>query len=280
MFNLSSLKSRTYTSECDLSKIADLVNTCAVADNLDIGTSVNELYQEFAEPDFDRFQDLCLWCDEEGNLIGFGQLWIPPSNPSDEDLCYLWFRVLPTARNVGIEAQIVRWGLQRVQMVSRERQRQTKLCIIVRESECDRATFLQNSGFVAERFFYCLERSLLQPIPMPQPLSGFTLRQVEGEHEAAAWVEMYNQTFSQHWDFHPITIEQWHADRTDLDYRPEHDLVAVNEDETLVAFCCGEIRQEQNARTGRNEGWINLLVARQGRFEGSPKSTKTIFEVF
>ena len=264
MLILSSLLSRAYAGEGDLPRIADLINTCATVDQLEIETSVNELQQEFTEPDFDLMQDLQLWCDSENNLIGFGQLRISPSNQSDENSSYLWFRVHPTARNSDIESQIVAWGLRRVQELGKERQTRTKLCTVVRDSEPDRSTFLQRNGFVAERVFYRMERSLLQSSFKPQLLAGFTLRQIEGEHEAEAWVEMFNQTFIDHWDFHPMTIEQWHHYGKDPNYRPENDLVAVDRTGTLAAFCYCEIRQEQNDRTGRSEGWVNVLGTRRG----------------
>lgn len=264
MLSLSSIIPRTYIDETDSFKIASLINTCATVYQLDIETSVQELRKGFAAPGFDINRDLRLWCDSEQNVIGFGQLKIPTSNHSEENTVYLRFRVHPSVRNAALETQIITWGLQRMQEVGQERQTRTKLCISVRESENDRIALLQQHGFVAERVFYRMERSLLQPIPAPQFPSGFSLRHIEGDHEAEAWVEMFNQTFIDHWDFHPMTVELWHYYGTEPNYQLENDLVAVSENGTLAAFCYCEIDQEQHDRDGQNKGWINLLGTRRG----------------
>ncbi|MGQ4646967.1 hypothetical protein [Lyngbya aestuarii] len=49
--------------------------------------------------------------------------------------------------------------------------------------------------------------SLAEPIPEPQLPEGFTLRHLRGEQDAQAWVEMFNETFIDHWNYHPQTIE-------------------------------------------------------------------------
>ncbi|WP_228060671.1 MULTISPECIES: hypothetical protein [unclassified Coleofasciculus] len=73
------LTMRPYAGEADLEAIAHLINTCEAVDRLDSGTSVSELQRSLDEPSVDKARGLCLWEDAEGQLIGFGRLWIAPT---------------------------------------------------------------------------------------------------------------------------------------------------------------------------------------------------------
>ena len=119
------LTMRPYGGEADLEAIANLINACDAVDQLDEGISVSELRQEFDEPSVDKARDLCLWEDADTQLVGFGQLWIPPTGEVIDG--YLWFRVHPRARGGDLERQIMAWGERRMREVSQERSVPVKL---------------------------------------------------------------------------------------------------------------------------------------------------------
>ncbi|MEQ8468745.1 hypothetical protein [Coleofasciculus sp. E1-EBD-02] len=77
---MSIITRRPYRGEIDLDAIANLINTCETVDQLEEGTSVTELQQSFDDPFIDKERDLCLWQDANDQLIGFGRLWIVPSD--------------------------------------------------------------------------------------------------------------------------------------------------------------------------------------------------------
>ncbi|MCY7279216.1 MAG: GNAT family N-acetyltransferase, partial [Phormidesmis sp. CAN_BIN44] len=52
---------RSSVDEADLQAIVDLINACDAVDQLDQGTSVEELRLDFADPDFDIARDIRLW---------------------------------------------------------------------------------------------------------------------------------------------------------------------------------------------------------------------------
>lgn len=253
---------RPYAGEADLEAIANLINACEAVDRIDSGTSVPELRQEFDEPSLDKARDLRLWEDTDGRLIGFGQMWIPQSGEVIDG--FVGFRVHPTARGGDLERQIVAWAQRRLREVGQERSVQVKLRSGSRADKTDRIAILESCGFAADRYFFTMARLLTEPIPEPQFPAGFTLRQVQGEQDAEAWVQMYNQTFIDHWNHHNATVEKFKHGLTQPNYRPELDLIAIAPDGTFAAFCDCGIFPEENQRSGRNEGWIFSLGTRRG----------------
>jgi mycothiol synthase len=253
---------RPYADESDLEAIAHLINTCEAVDRLDQGTSISELKQEFNEPSLDKARDIRLWEDANGKLIGFAQLWI--SEPGKVTDGWLWFRVHPDARRGDVEAAAIAWGKVRMREVSVMRGSAVKLRSWARAEDGDRISLLTSSGFKADRYFFRMARELSEPIPEPQFPEGFWMRQFPGEQDAEAWVEMFNQSFIDHWNHHDLTIEKFKYDLAKPDYRNDLNLIAVADDGTFVAFCYCQISAEKCDRTGRNEGWIASLGTRRG----------------
>lgn len=253
---------RVYAGESDLAAIVELINLCKAADAIDASTSVKQLREALAEPGFDPAKDLLVAQAETGHLVAVGRMWLPPSE--SETTGTLALDIHPNWRQVGLEAQFLQWAAAQVKAAGQICKAEIlKLRSGVRETQSGFIHLLKQHGFEPERYFDRLGRSLVEPIPAPQLPAGFTLRQVDREQDAEAWVELFNQSFIDHWNFHPITIEQFHHDTTELDYKPELDLVAVAPDGKLVAFCDCEI-DESDRQAGRDRGWIGGLGTRRG----------------
>jgi len=259
---MANLSARCYAGESDITAIADLINTCEEVDRLDRGTSISELQQEFNQPSRDLARDICLWEDAGGQLIGFAELSIAETGEPIDG--WLWFRVRPDARSGAVEAAAVVWGETRMREVASWRGARVKLRSWVNAVDGDRISVLESCGFKVERYFCRMARSLWEPIAEPQFPEGFALRLFPGEQDSEAWVEMFNQSFIDHWNHHDLTVEKFKYDLAKPSYRNDLDLIAVAGDGTFVAFCYGEISQEECDRTGRNEGWIACLGTRRG----------------
>jgi len=258
----ANLSARSYAGESDLEPIAHLINTCEKVDQLDEGTSISELQQEFNQPSLDVARDIRLWEDAEGKLIGFAQLSI--SEPGEVIDGWLWFRVHPDARSGDVESATVAWGETRMREVEKELGVRVKLRSWTRAENADRISLLTNCGFKADRYFCRLARSLSEPIPEPEFPEGFLLSQFPGEQDSEAWVEMFNQSFIDHWNHHDLTVDKFKYDLAKPDYRNDLDLIAVADDGTFVAFCYCEISGDECDRTARNQGWIACLGTRRG----------------
>jgi mycothiol synthase len=249
-------------NESDLEAIAHLINTCEKVDRLEEGTSISELQRELNAPSLDQARDIRLWEDVEGKLIGFAKLSMAGCGEMIDG--WLWFCVHPIARSGNIEPDAIDWAEKRMREVEKERGAGVKLRSWVRAENADRIAVLANCGFKVDRHFCRLARSISQPIPEPQFPKGFTLSQFRGAQDAEAWVEMFNQSFIDHWNHHDLTVEQFKYDLAKPSYREDLDLIAVAVDGTFAAFCHCEISVQECDRTGRNEGWIMSLGTRRG----------------
>jgi len=259
---MTTITMRPYVDEADLEPIAEMLNLCETVDQLDEGISVEELRDEFDAPSLDKARDLRLWHDADGTLIGFGQMWIPSSAEVADGS--LWFRVHPEARGNGLEDQIVEWGAERIAEVGQERGKPAQLRAGARSTNGERIAVLERNGFTIARYFLRMVRPLDEPIPEPQLPEGFKVRHLNGEEEAEAWVESFNLSFIDHYNHHPLPVADRKHWMTESSYAPERDLVVVAPDGIIAAFAMCWINPQENERTGRNEGWVNILGTRRG----------------
>jgi mycothiol synthase len=258
---------RSYRGASDLQALVDLFDACEAVDKLDLSISTAQLQLEIEAPGIDLDRDLRLWEDEQGQVIGFGELSI--AEPIDNNLAdgTLWMIVHPVARGGDLEAQIITWAEHRIGEVAKDRNGQPKLFTWSRDSRIDRITIIKQHGFVEDRHFFFLTQPLTKVIPIPQLPEGFTIRAVNLEREAQAWADLHNQAFFGQWNYHPITVESCQHRLQNPNYLPELDLVAISQregsandtDGKFAAICYCAIDREHNTFLGRNEGWVALL---------------------
>lgn len=253
---------RPYAGAADLQPIVDLLNACEAVDQEDSFYSVTDLQLGFSEPGFDPAENLRLW-EADGRLVAFAELWTP-SEPVDSVDGFLWFRVLPAERWQGIESNILTWAEARMREVAATHSLPAKLFTSCRDHQSARVAFYEQQGYCYERCFLTMQRSLTESIAEPQLPEGFKVTQTQGPEDAAAWIEMYNQTFIDHWNFHPQTIDDHSYWLTTPKYCPDLDLVAVAPDGTFAAFCYAHIDAAENQQKQRLEGWISSIGTRRG----------------
>jgi mycothiol synthase len=262
MQNLTLSKPIPYRSEADLQAIADLVNACDAVDKFDRGTSPAELKEDYADPDFDLAQDLRLWYDEAGQLIALGEVW--RSTPTTKVQAGLSLKVHPRWRYQGFEEAITAWAEARLLETAQGLNLPMELDTGCYDTQADLIALYHRQGYSPVRYFFRMTRDLAGPIAAPVLPEGFTLRTVDVDQEAEAWVEMFNQTFVDHWNHHDLTLREFQYYCSLSHYRADLNLVAVAPDGTLAAFCEGNIHPEDNLRTGRQEAWIGELGTRRG----------------
>ncbi|OKH52240.1 GNAT family N-acetyltransferase [Calothrix sp. HK-06] len=259
---MQAIKRRPLQGDKDLLAITNLINACNEVDKLDDGVSVQELREEFDMPSVDKALDWQLWENEDGILIGFGDLWI--TEPNEVIDGFLSIYVQPEARGNGLEIEIIEWADVRMREVKIARGFPVKLRTGARSTYTERIKLLESNGFTIDRYFFRMERNMNEPIPEAHFPNGFALRCMNGEQDVEAWVDLHNNSFIDHWNFHPITVEMLKHWLQESSYRRDLDLLATASDDSFVAQCYCYINLESNARTGRNEGHVGILGVRRG----------------
>jgi mycothiol synthase len=202
-----------------------------------------------------------LWEDGNYKPIGLALLDMPDSQHEID--AFLWFYVHPNVRGEGLEKDIIKWGENRLREVGKERNLPAKLRTYSREDKTDEILLLEKQGFEVDRYFWTMARSLAEPIPTPEFPADFALTHVSGEQDIQPWVEMFNQSFIDHWNHHDLTAETVRYWMQDPNYQPELDLIAVSGDRKFAAFCDCQIKPQKNARSRTKDGWIELLGTRR-----------------
>jgi mycothiol synthase len=244
--------------------ITDLVKLNDATGQIDEDSLACELQGLFDSLNADKTRDLRLWKDTGGKALGFGQLTCDRNEEIDG---YLFFDVHPTRQGDTLETEILQWSEERMREVGQDHTRPVRIQTPVRSDKIARRMLLEKQGFTNERCFLTMACSLERSFSSFSLPEGFTLRslfddgrysQIPGNN-LKAWVELFNESFVDHWNHHNLTVAAARYWLSNPHYKRELNLVAVAPDGTLAAFCVGYLNLEENACTGRNEGWIKLL---------------------
>lgn len=186
-----------------------------------------------------------LWEDAAGRLLGFA-LVDPYHN--------LIFEVRPDA--AALVPDMVAWGEACIRREMAETGEEFTLDASCRAADATRIGWLESHGFVAQtmRSLHLL-RPLDEPIPDPHLPAGFTLRPTT-EAEAEAHVALHRAAFGTD----NMTLEQRLATLRLPEYDPALDLVVVAPDGTLAAYCTCSISAEENALSGRADGYTDPVA--------------------
>jgi mycothiol synthase len=254
---------RTYV-DADLEAVCALLNHCSEVGNLDDTYTPEDLRLEFESPGLDREKDLRVWLDESGRIVSFSQIWLPKVQNEGEVAGYLYWRIHPDARGEALEDQLFAWASERLGSLAREQGVTARIRSGGLEHDAYSRGVLERQGLGIVRYFFKMECDLSEPIEEPSLPEGFTLRHVRNEEEMKLWVDVFNNSFIDHYDFHPMQVEDHLHWLTSPKYKPEQDLIAVAPDGTFAAFCFCWIDPEDNVRNNRSEGWIDILGTRRG----------------
>ena len=239
--------SRSYEGEADLQVMTDLLLAARPAERIADYPSILDLQELFSRSG--THANMRLWEDDDGRLVGFAIVDLRQSS--------LHFEVVPQANGSNIATLIIAWGMERVQDAGRQPGESVELRTSCRGCYTERLALLERHGFVREE--QCtlhMVRPLDEAIPTPQVPTGFAIRQVAGEHEAEALVALHRAAFGTE----NMTVEDRLSWMRVPEYDPELDLVAVAPDGTLAAYAFCSLSQEENAISGRRDGYTDPLA--------------------
>lgn len=239
-----------YQNESDLQAMTDLLAVSRPPDRQDEHPSASSLTEMLSVPA--QRDGVRLWRDAEARLAAYALV--------DVRYCNLYWEIHPAAAGLGLEDEIIRWASQ---YLPQGRQAwglsadQVTLDASCRSDDSDRIGLLESHGFqmLPERSLH-LVRRLAEPIPAPQVPPGFAIRPAAGEQEIEALVALHRAAFGTE----NLSSDDRLSWMRTPDYDPDLDLVAVAPDSRLAAYCFCGISREDNARTGRNEGFTDPVA--------------------
>lgn len=249
--------SRPIRLPSDLAALAELSTRSEALDELDFPASAEGLAAQFDRPPEQLEREARVWHDVQGRMVGFGLLNLTRSETQLDGM--LWMRFAPEARVDSLFAEVFGWGRATLEALGAEAGVPAVLYSGAGNADTWRVASLEAHGLTPIRYFWRMERSLSAPIPAAATPQGFSLRPVEAA-EAAAWTALYNESFIDHWDHHPLRVERLERIWAEPSYRRDLDLVLVAPDGALVAFCACE----RNPADGEGAGWIEVLGVRRG----------------
>lgn len=237
-----------------------------VADKADHGggagtlQDVEQLFEdEWVNPEIDTL----LAMTPEGQVAALTIVFLNP-HPEEEARAFIWDEVHPAQRGRGLEAFALEWGeargRQRLQAVPADLPR------VLRSGSPDhlphRIALLEGHGFAPIRYFFRMRRDLSQPIPDGHLPDGLTLCTFSPELSDALH-DAFNESFSDHWSFEPVTAEDWRIFFMEREtFRPDLTFIVMDGGE-VAGYSLNRVDPEENARQGINEGWIGQLGTRR-----------------
>lgn len=250
MTETTSISARAYSGPDDLEAMIDLLVRVRPPDRLADSPGIVDLQELFSMPDVQA--DTRLWFDPGGEMVAFA--FVDPFNN-------LRFEAQPNVMRA-LETAAVSWGEERILRRPHAPDERITLDASCREDDAERMGMLQRNGFemLPTRSLH-LVRALSESIPEPILPPGFAIRAVSGLDEAEALATLHRAAFGTEY----MTTERRLAMMTTPEYDFSLDLVAVAPDGSLAAYCMCSISAEENARTGRKDGYADP-VATHPRF--------------
>lgn len=238
--------SRVYAGEYDIRLMIDLLAAVRPPGRITVYPGIIDLRELLVLSSVKA--NTRLWFTAENRIVAFAIV---------DHFNNLLFEIDYQAAFPGIEEEIVAWGEFCVRRLLQENGEAGSLDASCRDDDLERIALLERHGFVRQEVqSFRMARSLHEPIPAPVLPPGFTIRPVAGEEEVEGLVALHRLAFGTD----NMTVEERLAMMRVPGYDPELDLLATAPDSSLAAYCTCWISQEENLRTGRNEGHTDPVV--------------------
>jgi ribosomal protein S18 acetylase RimI-like enzyme len=174
-----------------------------------------------------RAQDYRLWFDND-QLIGFAVF---------TDFFYYYWQIHPYYLWRGVEEEMLAW-VERCRTVAMNdgsipSERKRRLVASAFENDSQRIAFLERNGFIqGEDLTIHFACALTESSAHPQQSDGFTLRGMEGLHQAPQRAEAHRQAFRSSY----VTDDGYCKLMQMAEYNRELDVVSVASDGTIAAY--------------------------------------------
>ncbi|MDQ6693382.1 MAG: GNAT family N-acetyltransferase [Chloroflexota bacterium] len=248
--------------------IAALWTEAFASDGLNIVVTEKERLEDFGRPGFDPARQVIVAERRVEGLpyattLGFGQLNIR----DDEEMSERIYEVLVIARPhlcpLGLERDLFGTLIRLAHEHNSGAEKSMPKAFVkanFSDKQSSQRELYTQAGMREERQFWTMECPL-DRLEEPPHIEGITMRDYCVPDDNSRTLKAFNDSFSDHFDFHPSTPERWEYRMNSPFVRPDLTVLAeVDADpDEIGGFCICGVFEEENKATGRNEGWIELL---------------------
>lgn len=243
---MTSFTRQAYRGPQDLPTMIRLLIESRPAERITDYPSLVDLQEILAGPQAQA--NTTVWQDARGQCVGFAIV---------DDSNNLLFEIAPGQAGSGLESQMIAWGVDCLRRAKPGEGGALTLDATCRDDDTARVALLERHGFERQAVRSVrMARPLDEAISSPQLPPGFVIRPVAGEAEVESLVALHRAAFGTE----NLSVEDRLSWMRTSEYDPALDLVAVAPDGQLAAYCLCQISREENARTGRNEGYTDPLA--------------------
>jgi len=205
------ITSRAYAGEADLERLIDFLVAARTRNPIQRWHVGDLVWRMFYSSHFDPAQNVRLWQDDAGEVVGFG--WMYPPNGADLH-----------PRDPALLPEMIAWAEVKAG--------EDALYLATLDSNTDEIPYL--SGFERETpYGLHLRRTLDDSIPASILPDGFMLRALAGDDEIEARALVHQQAFGTQ----NVTVDGYRNVTRALLYQRDLDLVVVAPDGRFAAFC-------------------------------------------
>jgi mycothiol synthase len=262
---MNEVRIRNYR-ERDLEPLVELINAADVVDQLEWGTSLQELRERFSLPTLQPEENVFV-AQAGGQVVGYTRLRLEKGEA--ESVFQTDGVVHPEWRRQGIGQRL----LKRAHQQAQERLGEVTSDKAYFDAYCEyraagRMALFESFSMRPVRYFLDMAYASLEDIPEPQFPPDIAVRAwVRGQDDEAT-LAAFNEAFADHWDFKPEPLEEWLHWANLPRFRPELNLLATAGEE-IAGLCLCDVNKAHIARIGRREGWVDVLgVRRPYRHQG------------
>jgi len=231
----------------DLDALVALVRASEAENGDGATTSPDDILNEWGFPRFDRDRHQRV-VEADGRLIAWVDLWVREGEAHAGG----WVRTEHRGRGIG--TALIDWSIEAARVEPDVLQMFTGSNI---RREDAIALIEGYGGFEYARSFFQMIHRSPGDASAPDWPEGVALARLDGEELARASVEAHDGSFIDHWNYHPVPIEDYVHWLRHPDTDPDMWFIARADDGAVAGFCLCFV--ERAAETGRRIGWVAQL---------------------
>jgi len=248
----------------DLPAVYQLMLDADDVDRRGVYPTLADFEREYEDPWLKRDTDFLVALTPEGQIVAQGRVLAPNDLASHERHAYLEGEIHPAHRSPALGNEL----FDRLEVRGHERLaafpangQPLSFRTGCRDTMQHHIALYESRGYQPIRYFYRMTRDLSLPVPAGLLPEGIEVRPFMPELKLAT-LDVFNESFSDHWGFEPISAEEWELFFLNRStFRPALSRIAFA-GEHVVGFSMNRLEPDREAG-GELMGWVGQVGVRR-----------------